>query len=94
MGQTGEGKLPFDNIPEGTDDVQLFNDMHSPLLNGEKFVKKGCTLVFLQRNAHVIKRSTWELIKQIMNTAEREDSDDIVMTVPFDKNKSHMENRL
>ena len=35
-----------------------------------EFVKKGWTLVFGQHNVHVIKGSTGELIKQIMNKAE------------------------
>ena len=42
LSQTGEGELPFDKIPERTEDVQLFDDMHSPLISGGKFVKKGC----------------------------------------------------
>ena len=54
MSQTEEGTLPFNNIPEGADDVQLFENMHSPLISVGKFVKKGCTLVFNQPNAHVI----------------------------------------
>ena len=32
MSQTAEGELPFDNIPAGAEDVQLFKNMHSPLL--------------------------------------------------------------
>mmetsp|Transcript_16446 Transcript_16446/g.18975 ORF Transcript_16446/g.18975 Transcript_16446/m.18975 type:complete len:95 (-) Transcript_16446:778-1062(-) len=44
MNQTGKGRLPFDNLPEGTKDVKLFHDVHSPLLSGGKFVKDGkCT---------------------------------------------------
>ena len=66
LSQTLEGEFPFDNIPEGTEDVQLFNDIYSPLLSGRKFVKKGCTLVLSRRNVHVIKGSTGELIQQIM----------------------------
>ena len=47
LSQTGEGELPFDNVPKGTEDIQLFNDMHSPLLSGRKFFKKGCIFVFI-----------------------------------------------
>ena len=47
MNQIGEGNLPFENVPEGTKEVNIFNDIHSPLLSGGKFVKEGkCTLVF------------------------------------------------
>ena len=28
LSQTREGELPFDNVSEGTEDVQLFYDMH------------------------------------------------------------------
>ena len=28
LSQTREVELPFDNVPNGTEDVQLFNDMH------------------------------------------------------------------
>ena len=41
MNQIGEEKLPFDYVPEGTKTVNIFNDMHSPLLSGGKFVKEG-----------------------------------------------------
>ena len=41
MSQPVEGELPFDNIPQGVEDVQLFYDIHSPLLSGGKFVKKN-----------------------------------------------------
>ena len=40
LNQTGEGELPFDNIPEGTECVQLFNAMHSLLLVSENLSKK------------------------------------------------------
>mmetsp|Transcript_2235 Transcript_2235/g.2563 ORF Transcript_2235/g.2563 Transcript_2235/m.2563 type:complete len:93 (-) Transcript_2235:167-445(-) len=40
MNQTGKGRLPFDNLPEGTKEVKLFHDMHSPLLSSD-FVKDG-----------------------------------------------------
>ena len=36
MSQTEEGISPFDNIPGGAEDVQLFENMHSPLLSGGK----------------------------------------------------------
>ena len=59
MYKTGEGKLPFDNIPKGTDAVNIFHNMHSPLLSGGKFVKEGkCTIVFGRKNAHVVKGRT------------------------------------
>ena len=86
MHQTGEGKLPFDNMPKGTNAVNIFHNMHLPLLSGGRFVKLGkCTLVFGRKNAHVVKEQTGELVKKIMKQAEEKNSDDIVMTVPFDK---------
>ena len=85
LSQTREEELPFHNGPKGTEDVQIFNDMHSPLLSGGNFFKKGCILVFGQKNLHIIKEQTGELIQQIMKKAEQEDSDDIVMKVPFDE---------
>ena len=86
MHQTGERKLPFNNVPEGTDAVNVFHNMHSPLLSGEKFVKeRKCTLVFGRKNAHVVKRRTGELIKKITKQVEEKNSDDIVMTFPFDE---------
>ena len=33
-------KLSFVNVPVGTADIKLIHDMHSPLLSGDKFVKK------------------------------------------------------
>ena len=84
--QMEEGKLPSNNVPEGTDEVNIFHDMNSPLLSGRKFVKEGkCTLVFRRKNAHVVKGQTGELVREIMKQAEEKNSDDIVMTVPFDK---------
>ena len=86
MNQIGEGKLPFDNVPEGTKEVNIFYDIHSPLLSGGKFVKEGkCTLVFGRKNAHVVKGRTGELVKEIMKQVEEKNSDDIVMTAPFDE---------
>ena len=86
MNQTGKGKLPFDNLPEGTRNVKIFNDMHSPLLSGGVFVTEGdCTLVFGRENAHILKGKTGEVVKAIMKQAEKTNSDDIVMTVPFDE---------
>ena len=41
MHQKGEGKLPFNNVPEGTDAVNLFHKMHSPLLSGGTLSRKG-----------------------------------------------------
>ena len=47
MRQKAKAKLPFDNLPPGTDAVNIFHNMHSPLLGGGTFVKEGkCTLVF------------------------------------------------
>ena len=44
MHQIGEGKLLFNNIPEGTNAINIFHKMHSPLLSGGTFVKEGkCT---------------------------------------------------
>ena len=56
MQQKGVAKLPFDNLPTGTDAVEIFHKMHSPLLGSGKFVKEGkCTLVFGRKNAHIVK---------------------------------------
>ena len=86
MNQTGEGKLQFNNVPEGTKDEKLFHNMHSPLLSGGRFVKKGkYTLVYGQNNGHVVKRRTGKLVKEKMKQAKEENSNDIVMTVPFDE---------
>ena len=60
--------------------------MHLPLLSGGKFVKEvKCTLVFEKKNTHVVKGQIGELVKEIMRQAEEKNSDDIVMTVLFDK---------
>ena len=85
MGQTEEGELPFDKIPERTKGVQLFDDIHSPVLSGEKVVKKGCKLVFDQPNVLVINEKTGEKIQKIIQEVKQDNSDDIIMTVPFDK---------
>ena len=84
ISQTAAGELPFNNIPVGAEDVQVFKNMHSPLLSGGKFVKQGCTLVFDTPNAHILKGKTGDKIKKIVSEAELEgNNDDIVMTVPF-----------
>ena len=86
MYQTGEGKLPFNNVPKGTNEVNIFHNMHSLLLSGGKYIKeRKCTLVFGRKNAHVVKEQTGELVKKIMKQAEEKNSDDIVMRVPFIK---------
>ena len=57
----GEGKLPLDNVLEGIKEVNIFHDMHSPLLRGGTFVKQGkYTLVFGRKNTHVVKGQTGE----------------------------------
>ena len=86
MHQKAEAKLPFDNLPTGTDAVNIFHKMHSPLLSGGVFVKEGeCTLVFGRKNAHIVKGKTGELVKAIMKQAKAKYSKDIVMTLPFDE---------
>ena len=86
MHQKGERKLPFNNIPDGTDVVNIIHKMHSPLLSGRKFIKEGkCTLVFGRKNTYVVKGHTREQVQQIMKKVEEKNSDDIVMTVPFDE---------
>ena len=93
MHQKAKAKLPFDNLPKGTDAVSIFHKMHSPLLSGGVFVKEGdCTLVFGRKNAHIVKGQTGELVKAIMKQAEAKNSNDIVMTVPFDGKNAHVEN--
>ena len=84
--QIEEEKLSFNNVSEGTNKVNIFHNMHPSLLNGGTFVKEEiCTLVFGRKNAHVVKGRTGELVKEIMKQAEEKNSDDIFMTVPFNK---------
>ena len=46
--------------------MNIFHDMHSPLLSGGKFFKEGkCALVFGRKNAHVVKVRTEETVKEI-----------------------------
>ena len=45
--------------------------MYSPLISGGKFVKEGkCRLVFGQKNVHIVKGRTGELVKEIMKQAK------------------------
>ena len=41
MKQLAAGELPFDNIPAGAEDVQVFDHMHSPLLSGGKLLNRA-----------------------------------------------------
>ena len=83
-----EAKLPFDNLPAGTEAVKIFHKMHSPLLGGEKFVKEGkCTLLLGRENAHIVKCRTGKSVQQIIKQAEEKNKHDIVMIVPFDEKK-------
>ena len=51
LSQTGKGKLPFDNVPEGTEEVNICKNIHSMLLSGDNFFKEGkYTLVFGPKN--------------------------------------------
>ena len=85
MSQIG-GKMPFDNLPKGIENVKLFHDMYSPLLSDRKFVNNGkYILVFGSNDVHVVNGRTGELVKEIMKQTRKENSDDIVMTVPFDE---------
>ena len=54
MHQTEEGQLPFDRLPKGAQEVQIFDKMHSPLISGGKAVQNGCQLIFDKPNAHII----------------------------------------
>ena len=85
MDQSAAGALPFEKIPAGAEDVQVFDHMHTPLLSGGKFVEKGCIFVFDTPNAHILKGRTGGRIKKIISEAEQDENDDIVMTVPFDQ---------
>ena len=49
MSHTEEGSLPFNNIPTGAEDVQLFENMHSPLLSGGNLSKKDALLSLKER---------------------------------------------
>ena len=86
MTQIEEGELPFDNIPEEAKDVQLFENMHSPLLSGGKFVKNKCNIIFDTPEAHILTGETKEAVRQVIEEAKRNNSEDILMTVPFDEN--------
>ena len=95
MHQTGEGNLPFNNVPEGTKEVNIFHDIDSPLLSGGKLIKEGkYTLVFGRKNAHVVKGQTGEVVKAIMKQAKEKNSDDVVITVPFNKKNTNMEDQF
>ena len=52
MQQTAEGELPFDNIPDGAKDAQIFKKMQKPLISGGKLVTNGANTVFDVPNAH------------------------------------------
>ena len=85
MYQKGEGNVPFNNVPAGTNAVNILHKRHSLLLSGGKFVKEEkCTLVFGRENTHVVKGRTGDLVHQ-KKQAEDKNSDDIVMTVPFNE---------
>ena len=58
--------------------------MHSPVLRGGKFIKEGkCTLLFGQKNMHVVKGRTGELVKEILKQAKEKNSNHITTTVSF-----------
>ena len=75
--------MPFDNIPAGAHDVQVFDKIHSPLFSVSKFVKNGCQLFFDTPNAHIVNGTTGKKIIAIIKKAENNNSNDIIMTVPF-----------
>ena len=66
MTQIEEGELPFNNIPEGAKDVQLFENMNSPLLSGGKFVKNDCNIVFDTPDAHILTGETKEAVRSMI----------------------------
>ena len=70
MQQTAKGKLPFAKLPKAAQDVELFNDMHTPLLSGGKAVENGCQLVFDKPNAHILRGETSAQIRNIIQRAE------------------------
>ena len=72
MRQTKEGELPFDQLPKGAQNVQIFDNMHSPLLSAGKTVQNGCQLVFDKSNAHILSGNTRTKINNIIKTAEEE----------------------
>ena len=84
MQQKAEEELPFDNIPGGAKDVQIFEKMQKPLISGGKLVTNGANIIFDVPNAHVLTGETKEAIRKIIRTAEAENNEDILMTVPFD----------
>lgn len=49
------------------------------------YLKKRCKLLFGQPNTHVINGKTGDKIQKIIKAAEQENGENIIMTVPFDK---------
>ena len=86
MSQVAAAEVPFDKIPSGAKDMQLFEHMHTPLLSGGKLVENDCNIMFDKPHATVLQGATKERIRNIIAEAEEEAPDDIVMTVPFDAN--------
>ena len=86
MTQVEEGELPFDKLPTNANDVQIFDHMNVPLISGGKLVTNDCNIVFDTPNAHVLTGETKDMVRQIIADAENNESDDILMTVPFDNN--------
>ena len=66
MKQQAEGELPFDNIPDGAKDVQIFEHMQKPLISGGKLVTNGANIVFDVPDAHVTTDETKEAIRKII----------------------------
>ena len=71
MKHTEKGELPFDNISDRAQDVQIFDDMYSPLLSGGKFVKNGCQLFYDQPNVHVLCGETRTKIKKYYRRSQK-----------------------
>ena len=86
MSQVAAAEVPFDKIPPGAKDMQLFEHMHTPLLSGGKLVENDCNIMFDKPHATVLQGATKEKIWNIIAEAEEEAPDDIIMTVPFDAN--------
>ena len=82
MEQIGSGELPFDNIPNDINDVQLFDRMQSPLISAGKFAKAGYSMVLDKNSAKVVQGNTKNKIQSVMENAQNED---IVLSVPFDE---------
>jgi hypothetical protein len=80
MIQIEEGELPFDQLPNAANDVQVFPTMQGPLIGCGKLATNGCGIWFDNENGSVISGATKNKIKAIIATS----GDDLLLSAPFD----------